>query len=93
LFISFSAALTVPILGFQKSQLTAASAVIAERVARADVTENEIETIAANVLSRLGLLEATASVSETSGLKIVRLSITSVAGIELQVVGYAIEEL
>jgi hypothetical protein len=93
LLLSFSAALAVPLLGFQKSQLTAAAAVIAERVARADVTENEVESIAAVVLNKLGLPGASASIAEASSLKIVRVSMISVAGIDLEATGYAVEEL
>jgi hypothetical protein len=93
LLLSFTAALAVPLLGFQKSQLTTAAAVIAERVARADVTENEVESIAAVVLNKLGLPGASASIAEASSLKIVRVSMISVAGIELEATGYAVEEL
>ena len=92
LLISFSVALAVPLLGFQKSQLTAAAAVIAERVSRADVTENDIESIAAGVLSKLGLPAASASVAEVDGLNIVRVSMFAGAGIELEATGYAFDE-
>ena len=92
LLISFSAALAVPLLGYQKSQLTAAAAVIAERVSRADVTENDIESIATSVLSKLGLPAASASVAEVDGLNIVRVSMFAVAGIELEATGYALDE-
>lgn len=92
LLLSFTAALAVPLLGLQKSQLTIAASTIAERVARADVAEGEVESIVAQVLAKLGLEHADASVESTDGVEIVRVALVAVAGIELEAVGYAIDE-
>lgn len=92
LLLSFTAALAVPLLGLQKSQLTIAASTIAERVARADVAEGEVESIVAQVLAKLGLEHADASVESTDGVEIVRVALVALAGIELEAVGYAIDE-
>jgi hypothetical protein len=92
LILSFTAALAIPLLGFQKSQLTAAAATIAERVARADVTEGEVDSVAAQVLETLGLENAAASVESLEGVQTVRLSLMAMPGIELEAVGHAIDE-
>lgn len=92
LILSFTAAMAIPMLGFQKSQLTAAAATIAERAARADVTEGEVESLAAQVLETLGLENAAASVESLEGIQTVRLALMAMPGIELEAVGYAIDE-
>lgn len=92
LLLSFTAALAVPLLGYQKSQLTVAASTIAERVARADVAEGEVELIARQVLAKLGLDHADASVESSDGVQAVRVAQVAFAGIELEAVGYAIDE-
>ena len=92
LILSFTAAMAIPILGFQKSQLTVAAATIAERAARADVTEGEVESLAAQVLETLGLENAAVSVESLEGIQAVRLALMAMPGIELEAVSYAIDE-
>ena len=92
LLLSFTAALAVPLLGLQKSQLTIAASTIAERVARADVTEDEVEPIVAQTLAKLGLERADASVESIEGVEIARVALVAIVGIELEAVGYAIDE-
>lgn len=92
LLVSFTLALAVPGLGFQKSQLTAAASAIAERISLADVQEAEFESISESVLSKLGLADASFNLSARGAVQIVRVELRSLAGIELQAVSFAISE-
>ncbi len=92
LLVSFTLAMAIPLLGFEKSQLTAAASAIAERVARADVSESEVEVVSQSVLSHLGLDGASVSVMSSDGIETVRLSLMTIPGLSIEAVGYAVTE-
>ena len=92
LMLSFASALAVPILGLHKGEVTAAAAAIAERAARADVTDEEIENMINDVLGKLGLSNASASLSDEGGVQTAQVKATSIAGIVLEAVSFAADE-